>query len=667
MSYTITHNNGQNPIVVLDGKLNNSTSLTFVGRNVQNYGGLIDQNFLSLLENFANSTAPARPIAGQLWYNTTTKQLNVYNGNHFKSVTSCYTSNISPLAPNVGDMWLDTSNLGNPQIRIWIGASWFTVGSGGANGTNAETIRDVMGSNHHVLSFNIDNTRYAILSADQEFIPQNSIGGFSRIAPGLNLVNQNFVTNNRLTGQVSDSFRLGGLYSNNYMRTDINTSTRGSLSVNNNLGINMGAFNQVRMNLQSNNLVISNGINNANISLITRESGANYTSFSVQGANVNMPGRVSIGANFHDAAALSVYQDFGANSAGYSFSVFDNINTLLITPRLEQYEYFYTTQDGDAAFFLANLGVGLENSFIVGKQDAAHIRFDNSTGGMQLATNMGEQVTIDYIGNVGINTTQPAHRLTVQSANIAGLAIAQNWNNPWIYGAGQGAAAVGVRFSRSNDDSGATGVMADIFAGNEDELSDYYGYMAFATRSGPSVNDMYVAATLDSSGNFVVGATSKFVPVIQTVQIESPNQQLFLRNSRANVGAYWGVGPYNTYSNFSILNNANLGVYISNGQTSWSANSDERIKTDLLPITNAAEKVASLRAMTGRYTQDEPYISRSFLIAQDVLKVFPQAVTVPADPAEPLGLSYTDVIPLLVAAIQELKDQVDQLKSQQKQ
>jgi hypothetical protein len=665
MSYTLTPNNGQNPIVVLDGKLDNSTNLTFVGRNIQNYGGLIDQNFLSLLENFANSTAPVRPITGQLWYNTTTNQLNVYNGQRFKNVTSCYTSSISPLAPNVGDMWLDTGNLGNPQVRIWIGATWFTVGSGGANGTNAETIRDVMGSNHHVLSFNIDNTRYAILSADQEFIPQNSIGGFSRIAPGLNLVNQNFVTNNRLTGQVSDSFRLGGLYSNNYMRTDINTGTRGSLSVTNNLGINMGAFNQVRMNMQSNNLVISNSINNANISIITRDSGANYTSFSAQGANINMPGRVTIGQNFRDTAALSVFQDFGANGPGYSFSVFDTVNSLFITPRLEQYEYFYATQDGDAAFFLGNLNIGLENSLIIGKQNSAHIRFDNSTGGMQLATNLGEQVTINYDGKVGINTTQPVNKLTIQSANVAGLAIAQNWNNPWIYGAGQGTAAVGVRFSRSNDDSGATGTMADIYAGNEDELGNYYGYLAFATRSGPSENDMYQAAKIDSDGNFVVGSSNKFAPVIQSVQVEAPNQQLFLRHSRANVGAYWGVGPYNTYSNFSILNNANLGVYISNGQTSWTANSDERIKADLLPITDATEKVAGLRAMTGRYTQDEPGISRSFLIAQDVLKVFPQAVTVPADPAEPLGLSYTDVIPLLVAAIQELQAQVDQLKSQQ--
>lgn len=667
MSYTLTHNNGQNPIVVMDGKVDNTTSLTFVGRNIKNYGGLIDQNFLSLLENFANATAPARPVAGQLWYNTTTNQLNVYNGQQFKNVTSCYTSTVSPLAPNVGDMWLDTSNFGNPQIRIWIGASWFTVGSGGANGTNAETIRDTLGSNHHVLSFNIDNTRYAILSADQEFIPQASIGGFSRIQPGLNLVNQNFVTNNRLTGQVSDSFRLGGFYSNSYMRTDINTSTRGSLSVTNNLGINLGAFNQAHMNLQSNNLVISNSINNGNISLITRQGGTNYTSIAAQGPNVNIPGLVTIGTIYQDTAALSVYQDFGGNSASYSFSLYDDVNSLIITPRLQEAEYFSMTQDGDAALIMGNLGIGLDNSLIIGKNDSSHIRFDSSTGSMQLGTILGEQVRIDQVGRVGINTAQPVNRLTIQTGNVAGLQIAQNFNNPWIYGAAVGTAAVGVRFNRSTDDSGSTGAMAEIYAGNEDELSPYKGYLGFATRSGNNESDMYVSAVMDSDGNFVVGSSSKFAPVLSTVQIQTDSQQLYLRNINANVGAYWGVGPYNNNSNFSVLNNANLGVYITNGQTSWTANSDERIKTDLLPITDAVEKVASLRAMTGRYTQDEPGISRSFLIAQDVLRVFPQAVTVPTNPSDPLGLSYTDVIPLLVSAIQELKSQVDQLKSQLKQ
>jgi hypothetical protein len=102
-----------------------------------------------------------------------------------------------------------------------------------------------------------------------------------------------------------------------------------------------------------------------------------------------------------------------------------------------------------------------------------------------------------------------------------------------------------------------------------------------------------------------------------------------------------------------IINNSNTGVYITDGGTTWIANSDERLKTSLTPFKNAAEKVCTLRAGTGRYLTDEKSVSRSFLIAQDVQAVLPEAVNVQNDEIGTLGLAYTDTIPLLVAAIQE--------------
>ena len=75
---------------------------------------------------------------------------------------------------------------------------------------------------------------------------------------------------------------------------------------------------------------------------------------------------------------------------------------------------------------------------------------------------------------------------------------------------------------------------------------------------------------------------------------------------------------------------------------------------------NAAEKVASLRAVVGKYKTDKDGVRRSFLIAQDVQAVFPEAVD--ATDENELGLSYTDTIPLLVAAIKELKAELDAAK-----
>jgi hypothetical protein len=95
------------------------------------------------------------------------------------------------------------------------------------------------------------------------------------------------------------------------------------------------------------------------------------------------------------------------------------------------------------------------------------------------------------------------------------------------------------------------------------------------------------------------------------------------------------------------------GVYLASGGVAWIANSDERLKADLVPIENALNKVDSLRSVIGRYKTDEINIRRPFLIAQDVLKVLPEAVTINKETGN-LGVSYSETIPLLVAAIKEL-------------
>jgi hypothetical protein len=122
------------------------------------------------------------------------------------------------------------------------------------------------------------------------------------------------------------------------------------------------------------------------------------------------------------------------------------------------------------------------------------------------------------------------------------------------------------------------------------------------------------------------------------------------------------IDIYNTSTTGSIKVWANTnGVILSVNGTSWSSASDERLKTDILPIQNGLEKIASLRAITGRYKTDKEGTSRSFLIAQDVQSVLPEAVSINSGDGY-LNLSYTDVIPLLVASIKELKVQVDELK-----
>jgi len=134
-------------------------------------------------------------------------------------------------------------------------------------------------------------------------------------------------------------------------------------------------------------------------------------------------------------------------------------------------------------------------------------------------------------------------------------------------------------------------------------------------------------------------------------------------------GAGNAANPYITSFDSSLYAYGRIasssGVYLANNATSWASTSDERRKDIIEPITNATEKLLTLRTVIGKFKVDEDGTRRPFLIAQDVLAVFPEAVNHQEDEdGEFLGMSYTDMIPLLVAAIKELKADLDATKAE---
>jgi len=80
MSYIINNSRGQIVAVVGDGTVNTSaTDLALIGRAVTNFGDFQNENYIYLLENFANSTAPLQPVLGQLWYDSGNDKLYAYS------------------------------------------------------------------------------------------------------------------------------------------------------------------------------------------------------------------------------------------------------------------------------------------------------------------------------------------------------------------------------------------------------------------------------------------------------------------------------------------------------------------------------------------------------------------------------------------------------------
>jgi hypothetical protein len=184
------------------------------------------------------------------------------------------------------------------------------------------------------------------------------------------------------------------------------------------------------------------------------------------------------------------------------------------------------------------------------------------------------------------------------------------------------------------------------------------GTLAYQNNNNVSITGGAIAGVT----SLLVGTTTAPISGTNVGVISSSGVGLGLvsyANSAASTKK-WSEGP-DANGNFVVFNDASAGMYMVYGGTSWTSSSDERLKTDLVPIENAVAKVSLLRAVTGRFKTDATGTSRAFLIAQDVQTVFPEAVD--ASNPKSLGLQYADMIPLLVATIKELEGRIAALEA----
>ena len=104
MAYTINLTDGTIFATIADGTINTSSSMTLVGKNYAGYGEFLDENFIHLLENSSNSTAPGAPLTGQLWWDNSNDLLQVYNGSQWKTISSATASATTPSSNVTGDL-----------------------------------------------------------------------------------------------------------------------------------------------------------------------------------------------------------------------------------------------------------------------------------------------------------------------------------------------------------------------------------------------------------------------------------------------------------------------------------------------------------------------------------------------------------------------------------
>jgi len=277
-------------------------------------------------------------------------------------------------------------------------------------------------------------------------------------------------------------------------------------------------------------------------------------------------------------------------------------------------------ENGTARFFLSTLN---------GSNGLAFVNGDGTS----------ERMRIDSSGNVGIGTDSPNSYSSQTTLTINGST-----------------------YGRLDLESAGT-LRASLFAtAGSASLTTSTNVLSFDTSGGEAMR-------IDSSGNLLVGTTTTptlaGLAVGSTTSGQGKNISVFSSANGSNgiIGVYQsngteegqfyaGTGSVNIFGTSVVkVVAATGGVQLTSGATSWAAISDERLKDVIEPITNAAQKVSTLRAVIGRYKTDTEETRRSFLIAQDVQAVLPEAVD--ATNENELGIRYTETIPLLVAAIQE--------------
>jgi hypothetical protein len=289
MSYIVTSTSGVRIATIADGTINaSSTSLTLIGKNYAGYGLFLNDNYVRLLENFANASAPLHSRSGQLWYDSTANILKLYNGTTWKPISSTAASSSSPVSPVTGDLWWDTTN---SQLKVRGGSAWLTIGpsytaTAGTSGTIVETILDNNSISHVIVKFYISNSVIAILSKDSEFTPQVSITGFDTIKPGLNLISSNTLTGAQFTGIASNALQVNGITGSLYLRSDQNTSTTYRISA------GSVAVGNLVIADSSGTTSLTNSKLNGDMNLWVNMGGVNTKAIGINGATaaVTLPG-----------------------------------------------------------------------------------------------------------------------------------------------------------------------------------------------------------------------------------------------------------------------------------------------------------------------------------------------------------------------------------------
>jgi len=251
-----------------------------------------------------------------------------------------------------------------------------------------------------------------------------------------------------------------------------------------------------------------------------------------------------------------------------------------------------------------------------------------------VATGGSERMRVDSSGNVGVGTASPS--------GASGRVLEING------GAGQ------ARLVLKNDTTGST-------SSDGSQIALVGSQLVIQNRENSEITfetNLTERARIDSSGNLLVNRTGPDGSAV--FQVATKNNY--------GIGVASGVTTTQYVLEFRNGNGVVGTVTTSGSSTTYATSSDYRLKENVAPMQNALDTVAQLNPVT--YTWKADGSAGQGFIAHELQAVVPDCVTGEKDAVDAdgnpqyQGVDTSFLVATLVAAIKELKAEVDSLKAQ---
>lgn len=271
MAYQVDKFNGTFLVSIADGTIDTTTDLRLVGKNYAGYGEVQNENFVHLLESFANSTPPPKVITGQVWYDTSNRKLKFYDGSRFKVAGGAEVGNTAPSGLATGDFWWDSAA---KQLYTYTGTDFVLIGPVaspdlGASTVAAAVVKGTISTSvgpHTILKVLADDKVIGIYSKTAFTLDnsQNAIEDFTVIKKGFTLAkSQTGVSTDDyvMWGTAENANKLGGFTADQYIKTgEINFDSEVSFG---DPGFQVGDGNDLRVRIENGDeVVVENRLGN---------------------------------------------------------------------------------------------------------------------------------------------------------------------------------------------------------------------------------------------------------------------------------------------------------------------------------------------------------------------------------------------------------------------